>query len=91
MLRLRDRGLTSPQIGARFGLTGSAVRTIFRRIDEEYVASETPSDLTVDDRRDRLGAMLKRGWGMASAARALGITYDTANNDKRWLAQQGRV
>lgn len=91
MLRLRDKGWTSHRIGAAFKLTSSAVRTILRRIDEDYAASETPAEMSISDRRGRLEAMLKSGLGMASAARALRVTYDTANNDRRWLKQQGRV
>jgi hypothetical protein len=40
MLALRDRGLNSPQIGARFGLTQHAVRTTLQRIDRDTAEAE---------------------------------------------------
>lgn len=43
MLRLRDLGLNSPQIGRRFGLRQNAVRTLFQRIDRDLSKSEEAS------------------------------------------------
>ena len=40
MLRERDRGLTSVQIATAYGMTGSAVRTVFQRVDRDLAASE---------------------------------------------------
>jgi hypothetical protein len=40
MLALRDRGLNSPEIGARFGLTQNAVRTTLQRIDRDTAEAE---------------------------------------------------
>jgi DNA-directed RNA polymerase specialized sigma24 family protein len=40
MLVLWDLGETSPQIGARFGLSQQAVRTIIQRVRRDLAASE---------------------------------------------------
>jgi hypothetical protein len=40
MLRFRDLGLNSQQIGRRFGLRQNVVRTLFQRIDRDLSKSE---------------------------------------------------
>ena len=37
ILRLRNAGMTSAQIGARFGITSSAVRTLINRVEKDMI------------------------------------------------------